>query len=208
MVARLLGGELARVDQRLDVRVVVRDLRQLLATQHVRARVPDMHETDLAADEAQRRERGAHAVEFAVGRDGLGNALVGVLDRSPQLGQQVTYGTVLVEALQRGDGDLAGHLAGGVPAHAVGDGEQPGSGVHRVLVVPAHQPTIRAHRIPQSQSHVPRPPLADPRPRRSLRSGGSTAPHRAFGAGRVAAAELFARALIASSVDAIITAAP
>ena len=47
------------------------------------------------------------------------------------------------------------------------------------------------------------PAWAHPRPHHSLRSGGSAATLRAFGAGRVAAAGLFARALIAggSSFD-------
>ena len=45
------------------------------------------------------------------------------------------------------------------------------------------------------------PAWADPRSRHSLRSGGSAAPLRAFGAGRVAAAGLFARALIALGVS-------
>src|SRR6266700_3965843 len=44
------------------------------------------------------------------------------------------------------------------------------------------------------------PARADPRPHHSLRSGGPAAPLRAFGAGRVAAAGLFARALIARLV--------
>src|SRR6266704_949570 len=43
----------------------------------------------------------------------------------------------------------------------------------------------------------PIPPYAYPRPRRSLRSGGRAALYRASGAGRAAAAGLFARALIA-----------
>jgi len=41
------------------------------------------------------------------------------------------------------------------------------------------------------------PACAEPWPQRSLRSGASPAPPSAFGAGRVAAAGLFARALIA-----------
>ena len=41
------------------------------------------------------------------------------------------------------------------------------------------------------------PARAEPWPHRSLRSGASSAPLRAFGAGRVPAAGLFARALIA-----------
>jgi hypothetical protein len=51
-----------------------------------------------------------------------------------------------------------------------------------------------------NRAYLVNPAFANPRLHRSLRSGGSAAPHRAGGAGRVAAAGLFARALIAFGV--------
>ena len=56
-------------------------------------------------------------------------------DRLAQRAEQVADAAVLVQGLERADDDLAGDLAGRVAAHAVGDREQPGPGVHRVLVV-------------------------------------------------------------------------
>ena len=62
--------------------------------------------------------------------------------------QQVAGGRVVVQVLEGGDDDLAGDVAGRVAAHAVGDGEQPGAGVDRVLVVAADQAAVGARRIP------------------------------------------------------------
>ncbi len=129
------------------------DLGQMLAAQHVRARVADVHQPDLTADEAQRGQGGAHAVQFAVGGDRLGDARVGVLDGTAQFGEQVRDGAVLVETFHCRDGDLAGHLARGVAAHAVGDSQQAGTRVDRVLVVAAHQSTVRAHGVAQREGH-------------------------------------------------------
>ena len=61
-------------------------------------------------------------------------------------------GRVVVEVRERGDDDLAGDLAGRVAAHAVGDGEQPGPGVDRVLVVAADQAAVGARGVAQARS--------------------------------------------------------
>ena len=82
-----------------------------------------------------------------------GDAVVRFDDRIPQGTHQVVDAAVLVEVLQGADDDLAGHLAGRVPAHAVGDREQPGAGVHRVLVVASHQPPVGTDGVPQGQRH-------------------------------------------------------
>src|SRR5699024_10223963 len=70
-----------------------------------------------------------------------------------QRGEHVTAGLVVVQRGQGGDDQLRGDLAGGVPAHPVGQGEQPGTGVDRVLVVAADQSAVRARRIAQDQTH-------------------------------------------------------
>ena len=53
----------------------------------------------------------------------------------------------------RGDDDVAGDVAGGHAAHAVGDGEQPRSGVHGVLVAISDQTAVAAGRITQGEGH-------------------------------------------------------
>ena len=59
---------------------------------------------------------------------------------------------------QGGDGDGAGDLAGGVPAHAVGDDEQARPGVAGVLVALAEQPDVGARGEAQGQRHRALPP--------------------------------------------------
>ena len=50
---------------------------------------------------------------------------------------------------QGGDHQLGGDLAGRVAAHAVGQGQQPGTGVDGVFVVGAYQAAIAAGGISQ-----------------------------------------------------------
>ena len=153
VVLRLVGAELAGVDEVLDVGVVVGDLRQHVAAQQVGAGVADVHQADLRADEPQCGERGAHALELAVLLHGVGYAVVGVHDGVAQRTHEVVDAAVLVERFERADDDLAGDLAGGVTAHAVGDREQPRAGVDRVLVVVADEALVRAHRVAQVEGH-------------------------------------------------------
>src|SRR5690606_13080041 len=60
---------------------------------------------------------------------------------------------VVVQRSQRGNDHLAGHLTGRVPAHAVRDGEQAWSGVHRVLVVRTDQASVTAGRVAKNKGH-------------------------------------------------------
>ena len=62
-------------------------------------------------------------------------------------------GRVVVQVLEGGDDDLAGDVAGRVAAHAVGDGEQPGPGVDRVLVVAADEAAVGSRAIPEDERH-------------------------------------------------------
>jgi hypothetical protein len=71
MVAGLITGDPALVDQRLDERVVPGDLTEQTVSQQVGAGVPDMGQADLVAAEQDRRERGAHALAFRVLADQL-----------------------------------------------------------------------------------------------------------------------------------------
>jgi hypothetical protein len=78
-----------------------------------------------------------HEVPDALVRrgDGVRQGLVGVhvLWRGPRP----------IEDGERLDGDGAGHLASGMPAHAVGDDQEPGPRVAGVLVALSHQPNVR-----------------------------------------------------------------
>ena len=69
------------------------------------------------------------------------------------LAQQVAAGLVVVEVSQRGDHQLGGHFAGGVAAHAVGQGQQSRTGVDGVFVVGADQPTVAASGVTKDQGH-------------------------------------------------------
>ena len=70
-----------------------------------------------------------------------------------QLAEQVVAGLVVVERRQRGDDDLAGHLAGGVATHAVGEREQARARVHGVLVVRTDQAPVAAGRVAKDEGH-------------------------------------------------------
>ena len=70
-----------------------------------------------------------------------------------QLAEQITAGLIVIEMCQRGDHQLGGNFAGGVPAHAVGEGEQPGARIHRVLVVGADESAIASGGVAQCQGH-------------------------------------------------------
>ncbi len=80
--------------------------------------------------------------------------LVGVGHRVDRAICKLARGHVVVEVGQRGDGHGAGHLAGGVAAHAVGDGEQARSGVGRVLVSLTEEAYVRADCIAEFECHL------------------------------------------------------
>jgi hypothetical protein len=123
VAARLLGADPALVDQHLDVRVVLGDLRELALSQQVRPRVADVHHADLAAGEQHRGQRRTHAFEAGVGVDRVAQLLVGRADRVAQRVDQGVAGHVLIEGCHGSDHDVARDVTGGHAAHAVGDGE-------------------------------------------------------------------------------------
>ena len=149
MAVRLFGGDATLVDQGLDEGVVLGDLRQLTVAQQIAARVADVDEAKSIAREQDCGQRGAHALEFGLGVDVRGDGGVALVYRVVELAQQIAAGLVVVEVGQRGDHQLGGDLARRVPAHPVGQRQQPRTGVHRVLVVGADQATITAGRITQ-----------------------------------------------------------
>src|SRR5690606_9060304 len=53
-----------------------------------------------------------------------------------------------------GDGDRTGHLTVGMPAHAVGDGEQAAAGIRRVLVPLTEETDVRASGVAECDCHL------------------------------------------------------
>ncbi|CAM3805435.1 hypothetical protein MYFR107205_27470 [Mycolicibacterium frederiksbergense] len=153
MAVRLLGGDATLVDQGLDEGVVLGDLGQFTVAHEVAAGVADVHQPEPATGEQDGGQRGAHALELGVGLHVGGDGRVALVYRHIELVEQVPAGLVVIEMGERGDHQLGGHLTGGVPAHAVGQSQQPGTGVHRVLVVGAHQTAVAACCISEHQCH-------------------------------------------------------
>ncbi len=126
--------------QRLDLRVVLRELDHGARSREVHAPVAGVGEECVIAREPHQVQGRAHtALGFVLCRD-RAHAFVGALDRAPQASQHVAprrqvrrRAVVLHDALGRLardrvarllDGDARRHVAGGVAAHAVGHGEQ------------------------------------------------------------------------------------
>ena len=143
----------AVVDQGLDERVVLGDLSQLAVAQQIAPRVANVHHSNTVACEQDCGECGAHSLEVGFHLDLCGDGRIPGAHRGVELGERVATGLVVVEVGQRGNYQLGSDFTGGVPAHAVGQRQQPRTGVHRVFVVGAHQADIAARRIAQRQSH-------------------------------------------------------
>ena len=144
--------ELALVDEGLDVGVVLGDLGEDVVAQQVAAGVADVADAHPAVEEEQGAQGAAHAVESRVLVDVRGDGTVTVVHRLDEHAGQPVDGDVPgavaeelgVERQQGLDHQLRGDLAGGVAAHAVGQGEQVGRRHGGILVVAAHQATVGA----------------------------------------------------------------
>ncbi len=151
----LLRGDPALVDQALHPGVVLGDLVEPAVAQQVGAGVADVDHAHPLAGPEHRGEGAAHAFELRVLLDHLAQALVGALHGVVQQGEQVGARDVLVEADDRAE-DLGGRdLTGRRPAHAVGDGEQPGPGVAGVLVALTDQTLVGPGGEAQHEAHSP-----------------------------------------------------
>jgi hypothetical protein len=140
-------GDLALVDQRLDERVVVRDLDELPVAQQVGPRVADMAERGVPVRPQQGGQRRAHALDRGVGDDQLLQPQVGRGDRVGERVDQVGPGILRVERGDRGNRGGACHLAGRVASHAVGNCEQVRSGVRRIFVPLPEETDIGPYRV-------------------------------------------------------------
>ena len=176
---RLLLGDAPRVDEGLDVGVVVRDLAEFAVAQEVAARVAHVHDGDACGvavgEPVQARDGGAHAGELGTVGDDEPDGRPGALDGLGQPGECLALAQVLIgDVGQRGHRGGAGELAAGVPTHAVGHDEQARGGVSRVLVALAHDTHVRARGVPQCECHGHRCNCRVVRPIRRGTPGGST----------------------------------
>lgn len=137
-------GDAALVDEPLHPGVVLGDLGQYAVPEQVGARVADVHQTEALARPQQGGQGGPHAFELGVLLDQGAQLVVGALDVGAEGGEDVGAGHVVVEGDDGGDGLGGGDLTGGGAAHAVGDGEQPGTGVSGVLVALADHALVRS----------------------------------------------------------------
>ena len=120
MVRRLVGGDRSGIDQGLHIRVIVGHLEELTVTQHICARITDVHEGESAAKPIQPSHGGAHAGEFRLTLDHCGDAVADLVDRISQCGQYVLgIGWTDVDLGDRCHGHRRGQFAGRMPAHAI-----------------------------------------------------------------------------------------
>ena len=158
-------GDATLVDQRLDEGVVVGDLGEHPGPPQVRPGVADVSDAEPAAVEQQGRDGGAHPLEIGVLGDHVGDRLIAVVGGVLQRGQQVAAARlVVVQRRERGDRQSGRGVPGGVPAHPVGNDEQPVPGVHGVLVVRPEQAAVGACRIAQGVRHRPHRAICAGRP--------------------------------------------
>ena len=139
---RLGRAEPAVVDQRLDQRVVPGDLMEVAVAEQVGAGVADVADGHRAPRPQQRGQRGAHALDGWVLDAHLVQRGVGRGDGPGELAEHAVRGHVVVQAGQGRDRHGTGYLAGGMPAHAVGDREQVRARVRRVLVSLAEEADV------------------------------------------------------------------
>ena len=112
-----------------------------------------MDQTQPVTGEQDGGQGGPHAVQIGVQFDLVGDRCVALVHGVFQLGQQIAPGLIVVEVGQRGDHQLGGDLPGGVPTHAVGQRQQPGTGVDGVLIVGADQTAVAAGGVTQGHRH-------------------------------------------------------
>ena len=120
MAVRLLRGDAALVDEGLHEGVVLGDLGQFPVPKQIAPGVADVHQSEPVTGEQDGGQGGPHALELGVQFDLLGDIRVPLVHSTFQLAEKIPAGLVVVEMGQCGDHELRGDLAGGVPAHAVG----------------------------------------------------------------------------------------
>ena len=112
-----------------------------------------MDQPELVAGEQDRGERGAHAVEFGVFLDVVGDGVVALAGGGLELAEEVLAGLVVVEMREGRDHQLRRDLTGRVTAHAVRERQQAGTGVHGIFVVGTNKATVAARGIAEYEGH-------------------------------------------------------
>src|SRR6185312_13001047 len=153
MAVSLLSGDAALVDERLHEGVVFSDLSEFAVAEKITARVADVDEPKFVAREEDCGERGAHALEFWVVLNMSGDRRVALAHCLVKFGEQVATGFVVIQMGEGRDHQLGRHLAGGVAAHPVGQGQQAGAGVNRVFIIGADESAIAARFISEAKGH-------------------------------------------------------
>ena len=108
----------------------------------------------MLAGPQKRGQRRTHAFEGAVGSDHVAQVVVGGLHGPRQQRLDVAVEWRAVQRGDRLDDDPAGHLAGCVSTHPVGDSQQPRTRVERVLVSLAREADVRARGVTQDEAHL------------------------------------------------------
>ncbi len=144
VVARLLGGDAAGVDEALDERVVGRQLREGLVAVEVDAGVADVGDHGVVVDHDERGDGRPHSRELGALADRVDDVGRRRGDRLLQRAfGRAGRGEARVEGLEPRDREARGDIASRVPAHSVGHREEVGAGEAGVLIVGAHLPRVR-----------------------------------------------------------------
>ena len=144
------------VNEGLDVGVVVGELAEFTSPHEVRAGVSDMDDGNSLAHPIQGRDGGTHAGEIGVGFDDPADRCTGVIDRVGECCEDLArLRWRQLELGERGDGGGGRELAGRVTAHAIGDDEQAGAGVARILIAASHEADIRPCCVSKAKGHLP-----------------------------------------------------
>ena len=136
-------SQLALIHQGLHIGIVLGDLLELAIAQQISARIAHMANTKGGAIEQHRGQRRAHALGLWVGGDVLADGLIGVIGSSRKECLRVLLTRILIQDFEVVDHELGGDLTRGMPAHAIGQNQQVGSGVSGVLIISADKPAVR-----------------------------------------------------------------
>ena len=155
--ASALGRELALVDEPLHMRVVGGHLGEVSATQRIDAGVADVADAHLLPIADHGDQGGPHRLQHRVGVRHLLQCSTSGTARVGDLGADVHAGRV-VQLGEHSQRDRGGDLARGVPAHAVGEHEEPGAAERGVLIVGPDGAEVGLHGEAETHRHHP-PPL-------------------------------------------------
>ena len=136
MVAGLLGCKHTGGQLLGNPGVIPGDLADTSPADQISPAVPHIGDQPLLAMQHGGDEGRAHPRLPLVQKRLFPDNGISFLDGTRQAASQVPVGIAVVGLEQRGDGLLAGHLAGRVPAHAISHGEEPPLALEQSLIHP------------------------------------------------------------------------